>query len=234
MGTKPPRGWYDNPEHPGQERWWDGETWTERVRPKSQTPAPPPQAADSIPSRGWWSRRSMFSKIAIVVAGSFFGLALLGGLLPDVEEPESTAAAAADAEGPQSTPVAAGASSETESEEQVQVEREAPEPDPEQEEEAPNLTRSQENALRSAEQYLNMTSFSRSGLIEQLEFEGYSTEDATFAVDAVEVDWKEQAARSAEQYLNMTSFSRPGLIEQLEFEGFTREQAEYGVDQTGL
>jgi hypothetical protein len=71
-------------------------------------------------------------------------------------------------------------------------------------------------------------------LISQLEFEGYSTEDATYAVDVVGADWFEQAAKSAESYLKYSSFSRQGLIDQLLFEGYTQEQAVYGVDQTGL
>jgi len=91
-----------------------------------------------------------------------------------------------------------------------------------------------EQAVKAAENYLDFTAFSRSGLIEQLEFEGYSTEDSTFAVDAITVDWSEQAVKAAENYLDFTAFSRSGLIEQLEFEGYTREQAEYGVNQTDL
>lgn len=67
-----------------------------------------------------------------------------------------------------------------------------------------------------------------------MEFEGYSTEDATLAVDSLNVDYNEQAAKAAENYLSFTAFSRSGLIEQLMFEGYTREQAEYGVAQTGL
>lgn len=73
--------------------------------------------------------------------------------------------------------------------------------------------------------------FSYSGLIEQLEYEGYSTEEATYAVDNCGADWKEQAAKKAEEYLNSMSFSKSGLIEQLEYEGFTHEQAVYGADQ---
>ncbi len=101
------------------------------------------------------------------------------------------------------------------------------------EEPADTMTMGQKNALGSAESYLSFTAFSRSGLISQLEFEGYSTEDATFAVDNCGADWNEQAAKSAESYLEMTSFSRQGLIEQLLFEGFTQEQAEYGVTAAG-
>ena len=73
--------------------------------------------------------------------------------------------------------------------------------------------------------------FSYSGLIEQLEYEGYSTEEATYAVDNCGADWKEQAAKKAEEYLKSMSFSKSGLIEQLEYEGFTHEQAVYGADQ---
>jgi len=92
------------------------------------------------------------------------------------------------------------------------------------------LSSSQQNAIRSAQQYLEISAFSRSGLIDQLEYEGFSTEDATFAVDSLNVDWNEQAARSAEQYLEMTSFSLSGLIDQLVYEGFTHAQAEYGAN----
>ena len=75
--------------------------------------------------------------------------------------------------------------------------------------------------------------FSYSGLIEQLEYEGYSTEDATYAADNCGADWNEQAALSAEDYLDIMSFSRDGLIEQLVYEGFTQEQAEYGASAVG-
>lgn len=98
----------------------------------------------------------------------------------------------------------------------------------------PQMTVSQENALRSAESYLSFSGFSRSGLIKQLEFEEYSTADAEFAVDNVTVDWMEQAARSAKSYMDFSSFSRSGLIDQLEFEGYTTEQAEHGADSVGL
>jgi hypothetical protein len=95
---------------------------------------------------------------------------------------------------------------------------------------------SQQNAVRKAEDYLDYTAFSRSGLINQLvEFEGFSTQDATFAVDSITVDWNEQAVKKAKDYLDYTAFSRSGLINQLvEFEGFTPAQAQYGVAATGL
>ena len=96
------------------------------------------------------------------------------------------------------------------------------------------LTPSQTNALRAAAQYLNVLSFSHDGLIEQLEFEGYSTEDATFAADNCGADWNRQAELMAQQYLDSMPFSHSGLVEQLVFEGFTQEQAEHGVASVGL
>ena len=86
----------------------------------------------------------------------------------------------------------------------------------------------------SAESYLDLSAFSRSGLIKQLKFEGYSEKDATYGVDAQRADWNKQAAASAQSYLDMSSFSRQGLIDQLKFEGFTEEQAVFGVGKNGL
>nr|DAM54685.1 MAG TPA: Host cell surface-exposed lipoprotein [Caudoviricetes sp.] len=96
------------------------------------------------------------------------------------------------------------------------------------------ITVSQSNALESAKSYLEYSAFSYNGLVEQLEYEKYSHEDAVYAADHCGADWNEQAAKSAESYLAYSSFSRDGLIEQLEYEGFTHEQAVYGVEQNGL
>lgn len=101
------------------------------------------------------------------------------------------------------------------------------------EQETLNATVSQEQALRSAKQYLGYTAFSHDGLIEQLKFEQFSDEDAAFAADNCGADWNEQALKSAKQYLDYTAFSYSGLIKQLEFDKFTEEQATYGADNCG-
>lgn len=87
------------------------------------------------------------------------------------------------------------------------------------------------NALKKAKDYLNVLPFSYSGLIEQLEYEGYSNSEATYAADNCGADWYEQAVKSAKRYLEVMAFSRSGLIDQLEYEGFTYNQAVYGVDK---
>lgn len=95
------------------------------------------------------------------------------------------------------------------------------------------LTSGQKNALRSADKYLAVTPFSYGGLIDQLEFEKYSHEDAVYAADNCGADWNEQALKSAKAYLKTSAFSYSGLIAQLEFEQFTTEQATYGADNCG-
>jgi hypothetical protein len=92
----------------------------------------------------------------------------------------------------------------------------------------------QSNARKKAASYLSLSAFSRSGLIKQLEYEGYSNADAIFGTDAQNADWNKQAAKAAASYLALTPFSRSGLIEQLVFEGYTAEQAASGVASTGL
>lgn len=98
------------------------------------------------------------------------------------------------------------------------------------EESATTITISQQNALDSAKSYLAYTAFSYEGLIDQLEYEQFSTEDATYAADNCGADWNEQALLSAQSYLEYTAFSYSGLIDQLEFEEFTTEQATYAAD----
>lgn len=95
-------------------------------------------------------------------------------------------------------------------------------------------TLSQKNAVAKAKSYLNYTAFSYAGLIEQLEYEQFSHEDAVYGADHCGANWNEQAAKKAESYLKYSSFSRDGLIDQLLYEGFTQEEAEYGVSSVGF
>lgn len=102
------------------------------------------------------------------------------------------------------------------------------------------ITLAMENALASAQDYLDYTAFSRLGLIDQLSSEygeGFLLEDATWAVSQLRVDWRQQAVLSAKGYLDYSSFSRQGLIDQLSSaygEQFTLEEAIYAVNKIGL
>ena len=89
------------------------------------------------------------------------------------------------------------------------------------------------NAKRSAQNYIRIMGFSRSGLINQLVFEGYSKSISTKAVDSLKANWNKQAVRVAKNYLNVMPFSRQGLIDQLKFDGFSSSQAAAGVKGAG-
>lgn len=103
-----------------------------------------------------------------------------------------------------------------------------------------SLTPVQENAVRSAQSYLELMGFSRQGLIDQLSSEygdQYDVADATVAVDSLDVDWNAQAVRSAESYLELTGFSCQGLVDQLSSEygdQYTTEQAQHAAAQVGF
>jgi hypothetical protein len=109
-----------------------------------------------------------------------------------------------------------------------EVKKEAPK------KEEPKFSISQQNAIKQAENYIESMPFSEKGLINQLVFEGYSQEDAIFAVKNIQVDWRYQAVRHAKQYLESMPFSKSGLIEQLIYEGYSKEDATYAASQVGL
>ncbi|NJE41265.1 hypothetical protein E0K99_08030 [Faecalicoccus pleomorphus] len=117
-----------------------------------------------------------------------------------------------------------------EQERQEEAERQAAQ---QRQNEIANASLGEQNALGTAQDYLNVMGFSRQGLKEQLMYEGYSDAEAEFALNHITVDWNLQAQKVAQNYIDTMSFSRQGLLEQLLYEGFTQEQAEYGVSSVG-
>ena len=95
------------------------------------------------------------------------------------------------------------------------------------------VTIGEKNALSKAKSYLEYTAFSYNGLVKQLEYEKFTSQEAIYGVDNCGANWTEQAGIKAKSYLDSMPFSRDGLISQLEYEGFTKEQAEYGVKAVG-
>lgn len=121
-----------------------------------------------------------------------------------------------------------------EAQEPVAQEEEAPETAIPEEEAVPF---EYEQALKSAQNYVDTLHFSRQGLKQQLTSEygsGFSEEAAEYALEHVDVDYKQEAIEAAESYLDAMSFSRQELKQQLTSEygsGFTEEEAEYALDQ---
>jgi hypothetical protein len=95
---------------------------------------------------------------------------------------------------------------------------------------APEVSREFRNALGSANDYLNYTSFSKSGLYDQLVYEGFPEDAVQYAVDNVVTDWNANALQTAMDYLDYSSFSDQGLYDQLIYEGYSAEQAQYAIN----
>ena len=95
-------------------------------------------------------------------------------------------------------------------------------------------TESQQKALDRAKEYLSNLPLSHDGMVTQLEFDGYSNADATYAADNCGANWNEQAARMANQLLTTGSYTRATMIEELKSNGFTDDQAAYGADAAKL
>lgn len=96
-------------------------------------------------------------------------------------------------------------------------------------------TLEQQLACKKAETLLETSAHSYQGLIDSLEFAGFTHEDAVYAVDRCGADWNKQAYRQAKSYKTYNNFSREETIRMLTFwDGFTREQAIYAVDTADI
>lgn len=175
-------------------------------------------------------KKPFYKRTWFIVLAVLMVIGIIGGGMSDTEDSDSPPVVQAEEPAPQEKDEVTTPEPEPAKEE---VKAPEPKPEPAPAPVAPSETMGQKNAVGKAKDYLSFMAFSRSGLIHQLEFEGYSNEDATYAVDAVNPDFNEQAAKKAQDYLNSMSFSRDGLITQLEFEGFTNAQANYGADAVG-
>ncbi len=244
-GGTTPAGWY--PDSQGTLRYWDGRAWTDHTQPASpaapqpftgggSTYAGPAHAAHAnAPDPAGKGKRSPL-KVAALAAAAVVGILLfvsvVAALAGGGQDTTAIRPAADTTSVPSSSPTAGEtgkatkAAPKTSTPAATKTTKAKPAPPP--------LTVAQENAIQSAEDYLDYSAFSRKGLIKQLEFEGYSGKDAELAVSRIRVDWMEQAAKSAKDYMDYSSFSRQGLINQLEFEGFTAKQARHGADSVGL
>jgi Host cell surface-exposed lipoprotein/Protein of unknown function (DUF2510) len=202
---QPPAGWFPDPTDPSRQRYFDGKAWTENYAPFGARSPGMGQPAKPGMSRG--------AKIGLWLMGVVVLVAI--GSLGNSHKTSSSSSTSSNY-GSTTRTLAAPTTTE-------------PPPIA-----TPEFAPSQENAIKSAESYLDYTSFSKQGLIRQLQSEEFSEADATVAVEHIEatggVDWNQQAVKSAKSYLDYTSFSLSGLVRQLESEGFTPSQAQYGAN----
>lgn len=99
-----------------------------------------------------------------------------------------------------------------------------------------NIPREYRNALRAAQNYVNIMPFSERGLFDQLTSEygdGYPEDAARYAIENVKADYNKEALEAAINYLEIMPMSDKELFEQLTSEygdQFTEEQARYAIN----
>jgi Host cell surface-exposed lipoprotein/Protein of unknown function (DUF2510) len=257
-----PAGWYPDPQAQGQQRYWDGNAWTEHQAPLVQQqptqptqPTQPAQPAWTAPQQNgaygqtapgatkekkpFWRRTWVLVTAGVIVAFIGIGAASGSGGKPDTSANGNPSGASqqdkssdTSADAP-ATPDVTQAADPSPSPTKTPEPTKTPKP-------TPSFTVSQEQAIGSAKNYLSISGFSRVGLIQQLSSsygDGFSKADATFAVNHLTVNWNEQAVRSAKNYLSISHFSRAGLIQQLHSsygDGYTLTQATYAANHVGL
>ena len=91
------------------------------------------------------------------------------------------------------------------------------------------------SAMRKAQSYAETMHMSKAGIYDQLtsEWEGFESEAADYAVNHVDVDWKENALIKARDYRDTMAMSPSAIHDQLTSdygEKFTQEEADYAIE----
>lgn len=183
-----------------------------------QPPAPSPQQWPPPAPKTGWSKKK---KAAAWIGGIITALTLIGLIVEEEPTPEVEAIAAPAPASAQAQAQATTTVKPTTTEQATTIEPAATEP---------VLSVTEQQAIKQAKSYLDYSAFSRTGLIEQLEYEEFPTAAATMAVDSLDVDWFAQAVEQGRSYLDYSAFSHGSLIGQLEHEGFTTDQATQAAD----
>ena len=106
----------------------------------------------------------------------------------------------------------------------------------EKEEKVEEVPKEYKSALRKAKTYSDTMSMSKAGLYDQLTSEygeKFTEEEAQYAVDNLDANWKENALKKAKVYQETMAMSPSAIYDQLvsEYgEKFTEEEAKYAVD----
>lgn len=92
-----------------------------------------------------------------------------------------------------------------------------------------------EKALEKAKTYSDAMYMSKKGIFNQLtsKVDKFNKEDAQWAIDNLDADYKKNAVNKAKEYAEKQNMSKDAVKKQLtsKFDAFTEEEAEYAVSQ---
>ena len=88
-------------------------------------------------------------------------------------------------------------------------------------------------ALKKAESYVKSVGIAKSKLADQLtQFDGFTQEEADYAVANIKADFNEAAAKKAKSYQKTMNMSSAAIHDQLiQFDGFTEEEVNYAISK---
>lgn len=99
---KAPAGWYDDPDRPGTQRWWNGEKWSERFRP---APGSSPDVTFSAAPKGGGGETPQSVPKGVKIAAAIVALLVVIGLLGGGDDdPPNKVAAPVESSEPESKP----------------------------------------------------------------------------------------------------------------------------------
>jgi hypothetical protein len=186
-----PAGWYPQPD--GQQRYWDGQQWTENFAPGNSPGVPEGASSETAPGaarKNWFLRHKILTAIgALLLIGIFSNLANGGtksGNIAPVGDPVATSATSATPDQAAADKAAADqAAADKAAADKAAADKAAAAKAAAAEAAKPKFTVAQENAIRTAQDYIDYSGFSRSGLIDQLIFDGYTKAQATYGANSV-------------------------------------------------
>lgn len=99
--------------------------------------------------------------------------------------------------------------------------------------EADDVKTGHKNAYNTAKKRVDNDAMSRSAVYKDLINNGYSDEEALYAVDECGIDWNDSCYRYGKFRLKYNNFSKKQLETDLQGKGFEQSEIEYALDKLG-
>ena len=181
-------------------------------------------SAKSCPSCGAKNKKPIYKRSWFIVIAFFIIIGVIGGTGDDEPNSVNNETAVQGQEITQNSNVEENVPTQEKVEEKAEEKVED------------NIPTEYKTALKKAKIYSDNMNMSKVGIYEQLTSEygeKYTAEAAQYAIDNLQVDWKENALKKAKTYQESMAMSPSAIYDQLvsEYgEKFTAEEAQYAID----